>query len=226
MTGILYLSTPFDNKPEDALSENFSQTLKNWLSGKSGRYADPGVLLDGLRRRDSAALEYLFAKTEALVRRMVRDSGLPPELTDNLLHDGSIILLEKIADGLFDPALSQPTTYLVAVCRNLLANELRKNSRQYTVPLDPDIDLPDDDWALRLERKELAELIVHWLEKLGRPCSDLVRLKYLEGYSDQEQIDRQMTAYKSLDSLKSTRYQCMKKLSTIAENWKQKQHAS
>ncbi|MCC6279956.1 MAG: sigma-70 family RNA polymerase sigma factor [Saprospiraceae bacterium] len=208
------------------MNQNFSQTIKKWFSGKPGRYADPGVLLDGLRRRDSAAIEYLFAKTEALVRRMVRESGMSRELVDNLLHDAGILVLEKIADGEFDPARSQPTTYLVAVCRNLLANELRKNSRRQTVSLDPDIDLPDDDWIRKMHRKEQAELIGCWLKKLGAPCSDLVRLKYLEGYSDQEQIDRQMTAYKSLDSLKSTRYQCMKKLSTIAENWKQKQHAS
>lgn len=156
---------------------------------------------------------------------MVRQSGQPLELAGDLLRDGAIILIEKICDGVFDPAQATPQTYLVGICRKLLANHLRGKPKYYTEPIENGLEVPDDALQTIQNRKDTADLVEQWLSILGPPCSHLIRLKYLDGYSDQEQLEQKMTAYSSLDSLKTTRYQCMRKLTRIAENWK-KQHAS
>lgn len=207
------------------MSAKLTRTIEKWLSPQKARFSQPEALVAGLRRRDSAAIEYLLSKSEGLVRQMVRQYGQPVALADDLLHDGAIILIEKICDGVFDLAQATPQTYLVGICRKLLANQLRRKARHYTEPIENGLEIPDDQLNLLLDRNDTAEQVHKWLEILGPPCSDLIRLKYLDGYSDQEQLDQKMIPYKSLDSLKTTRYQCMRKLTQIALNWKTKQHA-
>lgn len=195
------------------------------LSNSARRFDAPERLLEGLRSMDTAAIEYLMGKTIGVVRRIVLVAGQPPTLVSDLLHDGLVILIEKVRDGTFDAAKSSPQTYLAGTCRRLLANHLRLKQPFSTEPVENGYNVPSNDLDDFLEHKGRLELIELLLEQLGPPGNDLIRLKYLEGYSDEEQISRQMTPYSTLDSLKTSRSYYLKKLAVMAQNWKKEYHA-
>lgn len=174
---------------------------------------------------DTAAIEYLMDKTGRVVRQMVRTAGQPPSLASDLLHDGLIILIEKVCDGTFDAAKSSPQTYLAGICRKLLSNHSRLRQPLLTEPVENGQELPSEDFQDFLKHKDRLELIELLLEQLGPPGNDLIRLKYLEGYSDEEQISQQMTPYATLNSLKTSRSYYLKKLAAMAQNWKKEYHA-
>lgn len=174
---------------------------------------------------DTAAIEYLMDKTEGTVRSMVRAAGQPPALVRDLLHDGMIVLIDKICDGAFDPTKSTPQTYLAGICRKLLANHLRLKQPPSAEPIENSSDIPVDDLRDFLDHKDRLELLEQLLDQLGPPGNRLIRLKYLEGYTDEEQIAQQMTPYSSLDSLRTSRSQYMKKLALLAKDWNKKHHA-
>ena len=181
--------------------------------------------MEGLRNMETASIEYLMGKVGGTVRNMVRTSGQPLALVHDLLHDGLIVLIEKISDGNFDVTKSLPQTYLVGICRRLLANHLRLKKLPTVYPLEYGLEIQSDDLRDFLEHKDRLELLKLLLEQLGPPGNDLIRLKYLEGYSDEEQITQSMTNYTTMDSLRTSRSQYMKKLAIMAQDWKEKYYA-
>lgn len=206
-----------------AVCSKLAGTFKKWLNPRAPQFSAEDELVAGLRRADTGAIEYLLSKTEGLVRNMVRRTGRPPALATDLLHDGLLRLIEKISDGTFNPALASPQTYLVGICRKLLANHLRGKKQPCPDPFTNELNIVGDDWHDVQDQKDRLELLDQLLDQLGPPGSDLIRLKYLEGYSDEEQIKHGMTPYTSFDSLKTSRSYYMKKLALIGQHWREKQ---
>lgn len=202
------------------------QRITKWLLRDKHRYTDSRELADLLRRRDTGAIEFLMSKTENLIRKMVKESGLPESAVSELLHDGIIKLIEKISDGVYNPDLSAPPTYLIGICKFLLLNRREKAEAHPFSPFEPGMENLHLFETDIFRKEELEEIIETWLSRLGAPCSDLIRLKYLDGYSDQEQIEMKRTSYSSVNSLKVTRSKCMDKLIVIAEKWKKQHDAS
>jgi hypothetical protein len=50
------------------------------------------------------------------------------------------------------------------------------------------------------------------LSGAGAPCEQVIRLKYIDGYSDEEAIREGLTGYSTVESLRQKRSDCMKKL--------------
>ncbi len=208
------------------MSAEISSKLSLLFSSPCRRYATKGQLVAGLLEVQTAAIECVLEKAEGLVRKMTRQFGLPPVLAADVLHDGILILIEKTRDGSYDPERAAPTTYLVAVCRNLLANHARLKRPPRSETLENGLELQDNsltDWLEFRERKTLLEKL---LRQIGPPCSDIIALKYLEGYSDEEQISLKMTPYSSVESLRVMRSRCMKSLAELAAKWKSPNDAS
>lgn len=156
---------------------------------------------------------------------MVHTAGQDAELADDLLHDGLIILIKKINDDVFDASKSSPQTYLVHICYNLLNNHRRHKTPPIVMPIEDGNHFISDELRDLMDQKDRIEFIELLLGELGPPGSDLIRLKYLEGYSDEEQIKKKMTPYSSLDSLKTSRSQYLKKLAVMAKKWKEEYYA-
>ncbi len=201
-----------------------SEALQALLPGSSFRSVEQ--LIEGLKHAKSDAISYVLSKAGGEVRSLVRKAGQPRELAADLLHDGLLILIEKIKDGTFDASKSSPQTYLKGICYKLLSNRLRLKQPPPVDSIDNSEDFTSDDLRNFLDQKHRIELIELLLKELGPPGNDLIRLKYLEGYSDEEQIKKDMTPYKTLDSLKASRHQYFKKLAVMAKKWKEEYHAS
>lgn len=182
----------------------------------SGAYETAETLVEGLRRMETGAVECIMEKTAPTVRYLVRRARLPESLTRDVLHDAVVILIKKIRDNVYDPAESAPATYLIAIARNLIANQLRHIRNTPTLILDDAPEIPDDHIHTYFEGRERRDLLDSLLDALGNPCARLIRLKYLDGYRDEEILTQNLTHYTTPLALRSKRSKCFQKLVELA----------
>jgi RNA polymerase sigma factor (sigma-70 family) len=194
--------------------------LFSLFSSNHRPYASTEQLVEALRVAETAAIEYLMEKTESQVRRLARKWAMGEQIIQDVLHDGLVILIEKIRSGNFDAEKSTPATYLTAICRNLLANQHRLKRQPSHNSIEYDDLLADFSFIELLESKDRCETLEKLLSQLGEPAADLIRLKYIEGYNDETQILEQMTPYSTVESLRVMRSRGMKTLVGLAEKWK------
>lgn len=182
----------------------------------SGRYEQVGKLVAGLLKMETGAVEYVMEKAWPSVRYLTRKAQLPENLARDILHDALVILVKKIRDQVYNPDESAPATYLIAIARNLIANQLRHKRNTPTIALDDIPDISDDHTKAFLESRENRELLESLLQKLGEPCARLIRLKYIDGYRDEEIIAQNMTHYNTSMALRTKRSKCFQKLIELA----------
>jgi RNA polymerase sigma-70 factor (ECF subfamily) len=203
--------------------------LKSWLPDLfarpekgENRYPTTQAWLEGLRTMDTHAIVLLMEKTAPTVRQVVRRLRLPESVAADILHDAVVILVKKIRDQAYDPSQSAPPTYLIGVAKKLAANQARKHHlRSETTPVE-NHEILDPHSLDYTENRDRRELLEHLLGQLGEPCAQLIRLKYIDGYSDEEILSREMTHYKTPMALRSRRSQCFQKLMELAASTKNK----
>lgn len=171
---------------------------------------------DGLRRMENGAVERLMQKTAPSICKLIRRARLPENLAPDVLHDAVVILVKKIRDNVYNPAESAPATYLIAIAKNLIANHLRNRRAADTVALEETAEISDDHTRDFLEGRERRELLESLLNTLGDPCAQLIRLKYLDGYRDEEILAQNLTHYTTSMALRSKRSKCFQKLVELA----------
>lgn len=176
-------------------------------------------LFNGLRRLDNSAILCVQTKALNAVRKFVRQYRLPAEQVDDILNQSTLIFLRKIEDGSYQFQNHAPSTYLIEIARRvaLMATRSQKKSPE---TLENHPYLPDPDVETEGKRSEATELVRQLLGQLGQPCEQVIRLHHIEGYSDEEVVNQQLTRYSTTDSLKMKRSDCMKKLIQLAQQWK------
>ncbi len=187
-----------------------------FASPGSGAFESMESLVEGLRHMETGAVERIMEKTAPSVRYLVLRAQLPESLIRDVLHDAVIILVKKIRDNTYNPVESAPTTYLIAIARNLIANQVRLNRKSSTIALDDAPEISDDHTHAYLEGRERCELLESLLKTLGDPCAQLIRLKYLDGYRDEEILAQNLTHYTTPMALRSKRSKCFQKLVELA----------
>lgn len=180
------------------------------------RFATHEALFEGLKNTDNAAILYAQIKVLPAVKKLVKGYGLPAMQVDEVLNQSTLILLRKITDGSYQFQNKAPTTYLVEIARRVALMATRNNKRT-TDSLDNHYDLLDEEIQTQQARQEAAEQVAHLLGKIGSPCDTIIRLKYIDGYTDEEIVNQRFTKYSTVDSLKVKRSDCMKKLTQIAQ---------
>lgn len=195
-----------------------SQNWNDWFSRDqpSKRFATNEVLFEGLKNADNAAILYAQLKVLPTVRKIVKGYGLPADQVDEVLNESTLTLLRKINDGSYQFQNHAPTTYLIEIARRVALMATRTNKRT-TESLENHYDLSDADTQVQIARQEAAEQVAHLLGKIGSPCDTIIRLKYIDGYTDEEIVNQHFTKYSTVDSLKVKRSDCMKKLTQLAQ---------
>ena len=98
------------------------------------------------------------------------------------------------------------------IIKKVLSNETRKRQVGQHDLLENQYDLSDTSVEEYHIRKDNIELLNRLLSGAGAPCEQVIRLKYIDGYSDEEAIQAGLTAYSTVESLRQKRSDCMKKL--------------
>lgn len=194
--------------------------INEWFSSSPCKQFDTNEsLFNGLQRLDNAAILCVQLKAMNAVRKLLRQYGLPPEQADDVLNQSTLIFLRKIADGTYQFQNHAPSTYLVEIARRVALMATRSQVKTYE-SVENHQHLHDPDVETYQKRDEATEMVGKLLGELGDPCQQIIRLHHIEGFSDEEVVNQQLTRYTTVNSLKMKRSDCMKKLIQLAQKWK------
>ena len=144
-------------------------------------------------------------------RKLLPSLKISREEMEELIHDAILLFLEKIKGGLYIYNGKDPKIYVILILRNLIKNHLRKTSYQRCL-LNQNLLYELEDAGDIARSLEIKNEIHFYLQNLNEPSSEILRLHYLEGYSDEEVVLYKMSTFTTVNSLKSKRCQVLKKL--------------
>ncbi len=181
-------------------------------------YKTEELLFEGLKRQETAAIQHLAWRARHMTFQMTMNVGLREDMAEDVLIEALEIFLLKIQNGQYVFQGFSPLTYLLEIVRRVAGNLARtKRGKTYAAFDEEFFALPDEDFLKYENRREQAEQLEIWIQKLGETCQKIVRLRYLEGFSDEEIIEQKMLPnFHSVDSLKTKRSGCLKKLRELA----------
>lgn len=163
--------------------------------------------------RDSA-LRALF-QDEALnskVRNALRLQGMKPEEQYlDYLKDALLIFDDNVQQGIFDPARASIHSYLVSIAKTRQQTWHRSEKRRRERETLYASGLSGEEPSAQLrgaERQELQALLGSLLEDIGLHCRELL---LQDGTLTGAEVAA-LLGYKSANSVKSARYDCLKKL--------------
>lgn len=195
----------------------------NFFKAGKNVFADEEFFLQAIHSGDSRAIVYLQDKATGFTKSLLQQKQLPQHLLGEVLNEGSIIFIKKIRTPGFALHSAKVSTYFLEIIKNVVSNKTR--GRQYAAQetLENVVELSDHSVLEYYSRKENMELVAKLLNQIGLPCSNIITLKYLDGYSDEEVVQGKLSPYTSVESLRVKRSDCMKKIKEQALHWKSDQ---
>ena len=177
------------------------------------------ILFDNLKKQEADAIRHLGQRVGAFLPTLSGYARLPLEDREELVSDAVIVTVGNIGKGKFTFEDTDPVTYAIAVAKNLLFNRLRKKKLD-TVSIENVTHLPGFDPEANDQKKEQQLIIGAMLDKLEDPCRQLIRWRYYDNLKDEEIMERKLSHFTTLNSLKSQRCKCLKKLSDMAREYR------
>jgi len=171
--------------------------------------------LSGMAKGDRAALQTVYRLTSAkLFAVCLRILGEPGEAED-AVQEVYMTVWRKAAQ--FDPALSSPMTWLIAIARNRAIDQLRARGRgRFMDPIDAAADLADDapmaDSALQATQDQAR--LQHCLGGLADHERAALRGAFFDGNTYEELAERMKVP---LGTMKSWIRRAMLKLKSCLE---------
>jgi len=180
--------------------------------------------LETLRQGNSKEIIALQNSSSGFTAQLLKKFRLPAHILQEVLSDASIIFLKKLREPEFFLDSAQPRTYFIEIIKRVVLNETRKRQDGKHEQIENQFGLPDASVEEYQAQKENIELLGQLLSGAGAPCEQVIRLKYIDGFSDEEAIRRSLTAYSTVESLRQKRSDCMKRLKDRATAFKEKMH--
>lgn len=171
---------------------------------------------ESLKKAETGAIQKLATQISFGARRAASNAKLSPEDAEELVNDALVITINNIRQGKFQFQNFTPAAYANGVLRKLIANRLR-TKKLNTSPLSGTENIVDFSPEQYLEKKEREQYIGKLLTQLGEGCQKLLKLKYFENFKDKEIISLGLTSFSSINSLKSKRSLCLKRLIALAQ---------
>jgi RNA polymerase sigma factor (sigma-70 family) len=187
-------------------------------SGRS-RYESPVIFFEALKKQEPSAIVELRDRIWPALLRWGKSAGTPNIDLEEIVQDALVLSLRKIESGQYQFLGTDPAAFTAVIAQNLLRNFLRK--KQPHLNEIGEWDKPaDDDIETYLNGKDIRRQIAELMEKIPGNCRNLLRLHYFDELDDKEILARKLTTYSTIESLRSKRCECLKKLAMLMECYK------
>ena len=180
-------------------------------------FSDEPSLVAKLRAGDSQAIIYLQDKANGFAANFLSKNKLPDHLLPDVLNEAAVIFIKKLREPGFSLHSAQPTTYFLEIVKYVALNKTRSSQAKRHESIEDQFHLADNSVEEYHARKARIELIDRLLGGVGVPCAVVIRLKYIEGFADEETVRERRTRYTTVESLRMKRSDCMKKLKEAAQ---------
>ena len=107
-------------------------------------------------------------------------------------------------------------TYLFQIGRNLINNEFRRKRRFDKSVEIPKMRIAEDEIKDENNEEQIRNAIKESIKKLNESCIKLLTMFYFEKRKYEEMM--QILDYKNIDSIKTQKYKCFKKLESIIKS--------
>lgn len=171
----------------------------------------------GLKELKSTAILMLSDKLKIATRRLTGIQCLAKEEFQEFIQDIIILVIQKIKTEQYEFRNYSPICYAMVIARKLLSNRLRKRKSE-TIPLELQEYITIVADMQNMEFNESKDKLDSIIRQLDSNCEQLIRLKYFDELKDDEIIRSQLTSYKSVQTLKVRRCQCLCKLKSICKS--------
>jgi DNA-directed RNA polymerase specialized sigma24 family protein len=178
------------------------------------KYPGNRELFDGLAAGESAAIRCLQDKGRGAIFSYGKMRNVGELDLQEVVEDATVLFLEKINKGDYIFQGLAPVTYMVEVGKRLVLKRTEKRQMN-TVEVDS-IQIGGDDEIDRFyEQKAIEEQLGKVLGQIGENCRLVIHLRYYERFSDAEVIEKKLSPYSTVGSLKVKRSECIAKLSEM-----------
>jgi RNA polymerase sigma factor (sigma-70 family) len=175
-------------------------------------------ILVALAAGDHAVTTNIYRKNFPVVRGWIIKNGGTEADSADIFQEALMVLFGKSQEADFRLTCSIGT-YLFAVSKHYWYKRIQKNGRNPAVLVEDDgllenlAGMADDDIKLHHEREAHFKQLDAALEKLGEPCSSLLRAYYHEDKNMQE-ISTAF-GYTNAENAKNQKYKCLTRLKKI-----------
>ncbi len=171
-------------------------------------------IINGILSGSQMVFNELYENEFPKVVRLITKNSGSVDLAKDIFQDGLIILIEKVNRRELD--LTCPVeTYLYSICRLLWLEQLRK--RKKSISLDDSDGYYESDHTIIVhdtESPDIYEAVNNEIEKLGKPCRQLLEGYYYRNLSWDEIASE--LGYKNAASARNQKYKYLEKIrSTI-----------
>lgn len=173
------------------------------------------IKLEDLRKGSDKLLRKVYEENRNKFLNYARRYNLSEDENIDLYQDAYIIFYDNVMSGKIEHLTSSVSTYLFAIGKYLIFDQIRKNKKIVGSNFDlsklGDNNLPLD--MIEMERAELTteqQLLQKHFTTLGAKCKELLTLFYYRGYSIQEIMAHEN--YNSENVVKAAKSRCMKTL--------------
>ncbi|TJZ63385.1 sigma-70 family RNA polymerase sigma factor [Sphingobacterium olei] len=172
-------------------------------------------LLSRIRNGDERAIDEIYIASKgrflAFARKLLNDENS----LEDVYQDTVIAFYENVRTGKITSLNSSITTYIIGIGKYMLYHHLKKTKAMSNLDDVDELDLgiATNTYIEQIENKETAIILQQAIEKLGEPCTSLLRLFYYEEKENTEIAT--LLGYANADVIKSQKYRCMQVLKVI-----------
>lgn len=163
-----------------------------------------------LRRGDRKALEWVYTEYKEAFFAYLMDKVEAKDELEDLYQDSVVAMFQNFSLKQLTLDNSSIKTYLFAIGKNKAAGRFRGPRK-----VDQD-DIVQREKVYQVEEHELSEeqnALRKAFKLLGESCKELLRMHYYRGLTDKEV--QEMTDYRDINTIKSSRSRCLKKLKSL-----------
>lgn len=126
-----------------------------------------------------------------------------------------VIFYDNIVSGKIDSLGCTIKTYLFAIGKNKIREQLRQNARSHPMAGSEILDklISEENYLDHKEAYDYFEIVRKAMQQLGNPCGQILEYYYYYSMSMLE-ITKKME-YKNTDTAKNMKYKCLKRLQRI-----------
>jgi RNA polymerase sigma factor (sigma-70 family) len=142
-------------------------------------YTDQEIV-DSLKNRENHVVAYVAKKYLPMVKYMIREMKAEFAEAEDIFQDALMIIIKKIdKDEL--KLTAKFSTYLYAVCKNLLEYHEKKNNvkQKYLIAQGKDL-LEDENFSENYDDDYQQKIYQYYFEKLGTSCQDILKMYWLD----------------------------------------------
>lgn len=179
---------------------------------------DNQFLIKEIKNGNKSVIEEVYSKNRnQFLAFAYKKYNVSTDLAKEIYQESFLAFYKNIVSGRLVKLDVDVKTYLFQIGRNLINNEYRRDKRHDKSVNIPGLSIVQDEKQVDEETHEdMIQAVNESINELSDSCKKLLMLFYFEKrkYEDiMEKLD-----YKNIDSIKTQKYKCFKKLESIIKS--------